>query len=312
MNNFSLKRLQYFVVVAEELHFRRAADRLGVSQPPLSMAINTLEEELGAILFERTRRTVSLTPAGRRLLIDARKILAAIDDVAIAVKRTSEGDEGTLRIGLTPSAPFNVVVPSILRAYRSRFPAVDFSISETNTPAQIEALRRGAMDGAFLRPTDINTSDLKITTVLREPMLAAIPAHHRLAETESIALADLKSETIILRPRPIGERLTKVIVAACEQAGFSPMIAQRDAPQMTSILSLVAAEMGITFVPASMSKFLEGFVVYKPVIDTSLPDAILSFARHETSSSPTLSNFEKIVVALSDELRTKSGNSAHM
>ncbi|WP_144408364.1 LysR substrate-binding domain-containing protein, partial [Devosia psychrophila] len=259
-----------------------------------------------AVLFERTRRTVSLTPAGHRLLVDARKILAAIDDAAYAVKRTADGDEGTLRIGLTPSAPFNIVVPSILRAYRSRFPAVDFAISESNTPALMEALRRGAVDGAFLRPTDIDTTDLTITTVLQEPMLAAIPAHHPLAEAESIALEDLKSETVILRPRPIGERLTKVILAACEQTGFSPIITQKDAPQMTSILSLVAAGLGITFVPASMSRFLEGFVAYKPVRDSSLPEAILSFARLEASSSPTLSNFEKIALTLRDELGTGS------
>jgi DNA-binding transcriptional LysR family regulator len=292
-----LKRLQYFVTVADELHFRRAAAKLGVSQPPLSMAIQSLETELGVALFERTRRSVQLTAAGQRFHNDARRILASIPKAVMAARRAGQGDEGQLRIGLTPSAAFNQIVPSILRTYRARYPAVNFSLSETNTPAQIDAVYKATIDGAFVRPTDIKLGGLVATTVLQEPMLAAIPSQHRLAREDSITLASLKGEVIILRPRPIGARLVDLLVSACEGAGFSPIIAQQDAPQMTSILSLVAADLGITFVPASMSSFYADFVVYKSISDDVFPPALLSFVRLEGPVSPTLSHFESIVNA---------------
>ena len=302
-----LKRLKYFVTVAEELHYRRAAAKLGVSQPPLSMAIRSLEEELGVALFERTRRSVVLTAAGNRLLIDARRILGSVAEAVVAARRTAEGEEGRLQIGLTPSAAFNLVVPSILRSYRLADPIVDFSLSENNTLSLIAALRSGEIDGAFLRPTDVKTGELVLITILQEPMLAAVPANHRFASTETIALSDLKAETIILRPRPIGERLTNLLISVCEEAGFSPMISQIDAPQMTSILSFVAAELGITFVPASMSRFFEGFVVYKEISDPGMPKAILSFARHASSPSPTLLHFEEIIQSHVQNISSSSG-----
>ncbi|WP_165923368.1 LysR family transcriptional regulator [Bosea sp. BK604] len=289
------RRLRYFVTLADELHFRRSAEKLGVSQPPLSMAIQSLESELGVALFERTRRSVSLTAAGQRFHADAKRILASVSEAALAARRASEGEVGQLRIGLTPSAAFNRIVPSILRTYRERFPIVEFSLSEANTPAQIEAVHAGALDGAFVRPTDIRLTGLVATTVLEEPMLAAIPSRHRLAGAESIALSALKDEVIILRPRPIGARLVDRIISACEGAGFSPIIAQQDAPQMTSILSLVAADLGITFVPASMASLYTDFVVYKRVSDDVLPPALLSFVRQKEAASPTLAHFEAVV-----------------
>lgn len=289
-----IRRLRYFVTLAEELHFRRSADKLGVSQPPLSMAIRSLESELGVALFDRSRRAVSLTAAGQRFHTDAKRILASLSEAVLAAKRAGEGEEGQLRIGLTPSAAFNRIVPSILRTYRARFPAVDFSLSEANTLVQVEAVRAGTLDGAFVRPTDIKLVGLVATTVLEEPMLAAIPSRHRLAKAETIALSALKGETIILRPRPIGERLVDRIVSACEGAGFSPIIAQQDAPQMTSILSLVAADLGITFVPASMAGIYSDFVVYKRVCGDVLPPALLSLVRQPRGAS-TLAHFEIIV-----------------
>ena len=290
-----IRRLRYFVTLANELHFRRSADKLGVSQPPLSMAIKSLESELGVALFERSRRAVSLTAAGKRFHADAMRILASLSDAAAAARRTAKGEEGQLRIGLTPSAAFNRVVPSILRSYRARFPAVDFSLSEANTLNQVEAVREGALEGAFVRPTDVNLSGLIATTVLVEPMLAAVPSVHRLADADSIELSALKGETIILRPRPIGAHLVDRIVSACEGAGFSPIIARQDAPQMASILSLVAADLGITFVPASMSSFYTDFVVYKRIKDDILPPALLSFVRPAITTSPTLGHFETVV-----------------
>ncbi|WP_168166127.1 LysR family transcriptional regulator [Bosea sp. PAMC 26642] len=282
------------MTLAEELHFRRSAEKLGVSQPPLSMAIQSLERELGLALFHRTRRTVSLTAAGQRYHADAKRILASLSEAALSAKRAAEGEDGQLRIGLTPSAAFNRIVPSILRTYRARFPAVDFSLSEANTLVHIEAVRAGALDGAFVRPTDIKLAGLVATTVVEEPMLAAVSSRHRLADAETISLSALKGETIILRPRPIGERLVERIVSACEGAGFSPIIAHQDAPQMTSILSLVAAELGITFVPASMAGVYSDFVVYKRVSSDVLPPALLSLVRRPIPT-PTLTHFEIIV-----------------
>ena len=152
------------------------------------------------------------------------------------------------------------------------------------------AVRAGALEGAFVRPTDVNLSGLIATTVWKSRCLAAVPSRRHLADAESVALSALKGASSCGRPRPIGARLVDRIVSACEGTGFSPIIAQQDAPQMTSILSL-----GITFVPTSMGSFYTDFVVYKRISDDILPPALLSFIRSTNAGSPTLAHFEAVV-----------------
>jgi DNA-binding transcriptional LysR family regulator len=285
-----LRHLRYFVAVAEEGHITRAAERLGIQQPPLSQQIQALERELETQLFRRKPRGVELTPAGLALLDEARAILARTDDAVAAVKRTARGEAGRIGIGFTSSASFHPFLPRAIRAFRETHPLVALALEESGTTELVDALRARSLDVAFVRSPVGESNDLFVRPLLEEPMVAALPSGHPLsAGHDPLPLAALAGETFILYRRPVGPGLHDAIIAACDRAGFSPTIGQ-EAPRMLSTLSLVAAGLGVTVVPASMSRLEAEGVAYRP-LDSSAPLTAplnLAYRRDEISAAVRL------------------------
>ena len=261
-----LRRLSAFVAVAEEGHITRAAERLGMAQPPLSRLVRGLEQELGTLLLRRLPRGVEPTEAGRALHDEARAVLDRAARLPETVRRVARGELGHLAIGFTSSAALHPFVPDVLRRYREDWPDVRVALEEAGTMELTEALATGRLDAAFIRSPAGNVPGLVVDPVLEEPMVAALPSRHALAGAETVQLADLAGAPFILYRRPAGPGLYDGIVAACRAAGFMPVVAQ-EAPRLPSTLSLVAAGLGITIVPASMGRMgMEG-VAFRPLRD---------------------------------------------
>ncbi|MEO8004145.1 MAG: LysR family transcriptional regulator [Betaproteobacteria bacterium] len=264
-----LRHLRYFAAVAEELHFGRAAKRLHISQPPLSMQIRALEEELGVTLLNRTQRSVSLTQAGNALLAEAKHILARVDQAILTTRRAGRGEIGELLVGFISVADYNVL-PVVLREFRRRFPLVNLTLREATTDAQLRDLIAGRIDVGFVLPP-VNEPALESVAILREPLIAALPEKHPLARKPGkLALEKLKDAPFILFPRPYAPGLYDDIVSCCKAAGFSPRVEQ-EAIQMQTIVSLVSAELGVALIPASMMHLRRTGVIYKELRGGSPP-----------------------------------------
>jgi len=283
VSDMELRHLRYFVAVAEEGHVTRAAERLGIQQPPLSQQIRALERELQVPLFRRKPRGVDLTPAGTALLEEARAILAHTQAAVAATRRAARGETGRVGLGFTSSASFHPFVPRTIRAFRERHPLVGLGLEESGTVELVEALRAEKINAAFVRSPIGAAPDLTIFPVFEEPMVAALPIGHPLAVgAGSLPLAALRHETFILYRRPVGPGLHDAIIAACDRAGFSPTIGQ-EAPRMLSTLSLVAAGLGVTLVPDSMSRLDTEGLVYRPLDAAGLTAPLnLAWRRNET------------------------------
>jgi len=256
-----LRHLRYFVTLAEELHFGRAAEKLHISQPPLSMQIRALEQELGVMLFNRTQRHVALTQAGHALLHEARQVLARVEQAVLVTRRAGRGEIGELAVGFISVADYNVL-PVVLREFRRKFPLVNLTLREATSDAQIRDLVAGRLDVGFLLPP-VAEPALESVSILREPLIAALPAKHPLAKKAGkLALEKLKDEPFILFPRPNAPGLYDDVVSCCKAAGFSPRLEQ-EAIQMQTIISLVSAELGVALIPASLTNLKRTGVVYK-------------------------------------------------
>jgi DNA-binding transcriptional LysR family regulator len=259
-----LRHLRYFVAVAHEGHVTRAAEKLHIQQPPLSQQIRALEREIDAALFVRHPRGVTLTDAGRSFLADAETILAQAEHAKIRARRTARGEVGRIAVGFTTSAPFHPLVARAIREFRAKRPDVSFVLEESSSGDMVSGLRDERLDVAFIRSGLVDPAGVTVHDLLAEDMAAAFPARHPLTRRPRLTLKDLADETFILYRRPDGRGLYDVIIAACAEAGFSPHVGQ-EAPRIVSTLNLVAAGLGITIVPASLSRLpLEG-VTYKPL-----------------------------------------------
>ncbi|MCG7325593.1 MULTISPECIES: LysR family transcriptional regulator [Achromobacter] len=278
-----LRHLRYFTAVAEELHFTRAAARLGIGQPPLSQQIQQLEREIGTPLFLRLPRGIALTEAGAQFLEDARAILASADRAIDMARRLGRGERGAITVGFTASAVFHPYLPRAIRAYRDRYPDVRITLTESNTISLLRGLRAGEVDVAFVRPPYVLDAEFESERVLDEPMLIALPPGHPLSRKRAVPIAELADEDFVLYPRPIGAGLYDAIQSACQRAGFAPRVIQ-EAPQMASIVSLVAAGVGISIVPAAMRHMGAQGIEYRP-IKGDAPHALLDMAyrRHDRS-----------------------------
>jgi DNA-binding transcriptional LysR family regulator len=290
-----LRHLRYFAAVAEEGHVTRAAARLGIQQPPLSQQIRALEAELEVQLFRRKPRGVELTQAGEALLAEARIILDRVEHAIVTARRTAHGDAGRIGLGFTSSASFHPFVPRIIREFREASPLVSLTLEEAGTGELVDGLRAERIDAAFVRSPIGAAAELDVHSVLEEQMVAALPAGHRLAgRTTRLPLAALEEETFILYRRPLGPGLYDAIIAACQRAGYSPHIGQ-EAPRMLATLSLVAAGLGVTLIPASMRRIgIEG-VAYRPLDRKAGLIAPLNLACRRGESAPVVRRFVALV-----------------
>jgi DNA-binding transcriptional LysR family regulator len=258
-----LRQLRYFVAVAEELHFRRAAERLHISQPPLSQQIRALEDELGFALLERTRRRVQLTPAGEAFLRDARAILGELEGAVTTARRIDAGQTGRLRIGFVGSALLSIV-PGTVERFRSSRPGVAIELRERSTVDQLRAVSGGVIDVGLVRPPIEDEAGVRAETVLRERTVAALPAAHPLAALARVPLRRLGAEPLVLFPRAQAPGFHDLLIGALADTGAGPRVIQY-APEMLTIIGLVAAGTGVSLVPASVSRLALDGVAYRPV-----------------------------------------------
>lgn len=289
-----LRHLRYFIAVAEEEHITRAAERLGIQQPPLSQQIKAIERELDVQLFHRKARGVELTNAGRVLLDDARAILAHLDRATETTRRTARGEQGRICVGIAPTAPFHPMVPRAIRAFREAFPLVSVTLEEALSDEVFERMRTDRMDVAFIRTSVADANDFVISPLLEEPMLVALPSGHALAQGDgTLSLKQLGGETFILYGPP-GTGIYDRTVAACRAAGFSPRIGQQ-APRITSTLGLVAVGLGISLVPACMQRMNMDGVVYRRLKGSAQPRAVLNLASRRGDASAVVRQFLNLV-----------------
>lgn len=284
-----LRHLRYFVAVAEELHFGRAAQRLHMAQQPLSRQIRDLETELQVQLLHRTKRTVRLTEVGQVFLTEARKTLQQAEQAILAAQRTSRGEIGQFTVGFTGPA-LNTVLPRIVRLFKQRYPQVELALERLQTPQQVEALMQGQIQAGLLHPP-IENNTLILEVIHREGLVAVLPDTHPLAQDPShpISIRELVNESFILYPRQIGPVLYDRIIHLCQQAGFSPKIVQEVAPQQT-ILGLVSAAVGISLLHASAQAIAPAGVVIRELLEPT-PELELGIAWHPDSTNPVLPAF---------------------
>ena len=278
---FELRHLRYFVAVAEELHFGRAARRLGIAQPPLSQQIRQLELRLGVSLFIRTSRQVALTPAGEALLRGARRVLAEMGLATAAARRAATGETDALRVGYTDSAALSVL-PSAIRRFRETLPSVHLDLVEGSTAAQIDAVTRDLVDLAVVRGP-VAQPALRTEVVLRESFLVALPESHPLGGFAEIELRALAGEPMVLFPRHLAPEFHDTIIALCRAASFTPLIGYEGAEYQT-ILSLVAARLGVSLVPRSVGNLQRRGEVYRPIPDAPPRAEIAAVYRDENWS----------------------------
>jgi DNA-binding transcriptional LysR family regulator len=284
-----LRHLRAAVAVADHLHFGNAAAALGVAQPPLSQTVKALETELGVTLFDRTTRRVRLTPAGEAFVADARTAISIVDAASGRARAMGRGEAGHLAIGIVGSA---VVHPlsTVVRAFRTRYPGVTMRFSELPTMAQLAELRADTLDVGFLRPPlPTPADDIDLLPVLREPLVAVLPADHRLASRQTIATRSLATEPFVCFPRHLGPGLFDEITALCRRAGFDPGI-EHEAVQMQTIVGLVASGCGVAIVPASVAGLRRPDVVFPRLSPTSRLVS-LALARRTGHESAVVNNF---------------------
>ncbi len=293
-----LRHLRQFVVVAEEGHITRAAERLGMQQPPLSQRIKAIESEFDVQLFRRKARGVELTEAGRVLLDRARATIAQYDGAFEATRSAARGEQGRLCVGVLPTAPFHPFVPLVIRAFRVAFPLVSLTLDECLRKEALERLRDDQMDVAFMRSDADASQNLLISPLLVEPMVAALPSDHALARGgragAPIALKDLAGEAFIIYAPQLCPAIYEATMAACLKAGFNPRLGQ-EAPRITSALSLVAVGLGVTLVPACMQRVRMEGIAYRGLKGVSQPKAVLNLASRRGDASPVVHNFVNLV-----------------
>jgi DNA-binding transcriptional LysR family regulator len=281
--------LRQFVAVAEELHFGRAARRLHMTQPPLTQAIQALERELGARLFDRSRRQVSLSAAGRALLPEARRLIAAVEELPRLAQAAAAGRSGRLRLAFVSTVAYGPL-PGWLRGFRESHPEVHLELREATLDIQTAAFEANEIDAGFvLHEADALTPGLDALVVLREPLVLALPEAHPLARVPDATFESVAKEPLVIFPRHIAPSLHDAILGSYRAHGTAPRIAQ-EAIQMQTIVNLVSAGIGVAWVPASVMQLQRPGVLYRALPDADSLRCETSLVWHEPAS-PVVRSF---------------------
>ncbi len=299
-----LRHLRYFVAVAEELSFSRAAQRLHMAQPPLSMQIKQLEQNLGAQLFDRTGRGVRLTEAGRLFLGEVRRIFIELEQASRMAREADHGEVGRLSLGFIPAAS-NDLLPEVLREFRGRFHKVELFLHELMPDRAVQSLHDRQVDVSFLfLPCEDESVQFRI--VSREPLLVAMPESHPLASESVLEIRALAGEDFILPARYSTPSLYGKIVEICRQAGFTPNPVQKEVGLMQTVIGVVAGGMGVALVPASLRNLNRKGVIYKEVRD---PEAIveMGIVWRRDNVTPVLASFLQVVDEVSERRMSEQG-----
>nr|WP_325249093.1 LysR substrate-binding domain-containing protein [Amylibacter sp.] len=296
------RRLTYFVAVAEELHFGRAANRLGIAQPPLSRQIAQLESDLGVQLFDRTRSQVRLTQAGDTLLQRGRDILSQVDRAEREVRSVGEGAAGRLRIAFVGTASYGVL-PELIREFRSSYPDVELALSAMNNAELKTALIARHIDVAFGRPA-ITDDEIRGFPFHVEPLILAVPANSELVEREALPLAELKRETFVLYPRRPRPSFADHILEVCKKEGFIPA-SEVLAQDFQTAISLVSVGVGIALVPHSVSLSPRHGVVYR-TYEGHNPGTSLSLAVRQDNQGVHTQNFTTLARKFARKVQTEN------
>ena len=285
-----LRHLRYYTALAEELHFGRAAKRLGIAQPALSQQIRQLEQELGVELVLRGNRRVRLTSAGTVFLDRARTTLEQASEAVRLAQQAGRGEIGHIAVGVVTSALYGIF-PDVVRVFRQRYKDVHLTLHELTLVDQTQALRAGRIQVSFLRPP-LEDPELSMRTIHEEPWLVALPSTHRLTKSARVPLRSLAGHPFILFPRELASGLYDQIISMCQRAGFSPKVVQE--AQMQTIVSLVAAGIGIALVPASLENLRRRGVSYRP-LKGATPKVQLAVVWRRDDTSPLLRSFLAVV-----------------
>ena len=281
-----LRHLRYFVAVAEELHFGRAARQLHIAQPPLSQQIRRLEEMVGYPLFIRTSRAVKLTEPGLALLERAKRTLHRVAEDLAFTRRVGRGETGTLRVGFIASA-MQTELPAILSEYRSSYPDVELRLEETYTSNLIETIRDGSVDVGFVRDGG-PIEDLRMDLLLEEKFIVVVPRHHRLARLAAVQLIQLKNEPFVFFPKSAGPTAWHRTMDLCSEQGFQARIVQ-EAPHWVTVVSLVGAGLGVTIAPECIKHVAGSAVVCRPLMGRGR--TLIELARRSEEESPVAAAF---------------------
>lgn len=291
MANVELRYLQYFVAVAEELNFGRAANRLQIAQPPLSRQIRRLERELGVELLRRSSRRVELTAAGQAFLEESRRILAQVEQAVLVAQRASRGEIGRLVVGFEGSFSYDVL-PFSLKAYQEQFPDVELVVQEMTTIVQGQVLEARGIEIGFIVPP-LDNPQLITETVWREHLVLVVSETNPLAVQPEVRLLDLANEPFVAGSYEHGCGLFVQVVQICRQAGFNPTIVQ-ETNEIQMLLGFIAAGMGISLLPASVRHYQRPGVVYR-TLQPPAPEIELAIVWQQNNSSPVLQRFINMV-----------------
>jgi DNA-binding transcriptional LysR family regulator len=289
-----IRHLRYFIAVADRLSFTRAAEHLGIAQPPLSQQIQALESELGIMLFDRKTRPLQLTQAGLAFLADARSILATLQQAVHNTKRIHVGELGYVVVGFTSSMA-NGVLPDILRTFQQDYPDVNLILREENSSVQIDRLRAGQADLVFIYQDyqTIQSEDLKVLPLPPEPLVVVLPEYHRLVARLTLSLSDLAGEPFIMPLPQLEAGLFPRIEAIFKQAEIEPNVVQK-ALFMVTILGLVSGEIGVSILPSSVQNLQRKGVVYRPLIEETIADRLTAVWLSDNTSA-ILAKFIQII-----------------
>lgn len=314
-----LRQLEYFVVVAEELNFSRAAERLHMTQPPLSTQIRALETEVGAVLFERSTRKVRLTEAGELFYASSRRLLSQLRDNVTQARSAASGKIGQLSLGFVPSATTELL-PPIMRAFRAEYPGVRLVLHELRPEQQVQELRTGALDcGCFYLPMDdqppFGDTGLASVPISQEPLVVALPSDHPLVARHRVSVASLSCEPFVMVAGHRGSGLRDAIVEQCRRGGVVPEVVQ-EAALVQTIAGLVASGVGVALLPASVRRLQQTGVTYRPLQEEPV-EVRMGLVWLQESTSSVIKGFVTVArdvgccEVVDDQAQVVGGSPAH-